>query len=91
MSNQNGNEWLSYTTFVGSQFLGTTNSQTDIVPLSLSKYLKDRLGKGAYDNDSIGQFAKDLRTLTANAKEYNRKGSPIHRDATTLEVINRGE
>lgn len=31
-------------------------------------------------------FGKDLRTLTANAKEYNRKGSPIHKDATTLEV-----
>lgn len=34
-------------------------------------------------------FGKDLRTLTANAKEYNRKGSPIHKDATTLEVRTR--
>lgn len=47
--------------------------------------------KGAYDNDNISQFAKDLRTLTANAKEYNRKGSPIHRDATTLEVSRDGD
>ncbi|KAF9177137.1 hypothetical protein BGZ49_005761, partial [Haplosporangium sp. Z 27] len=46
----------------------------------------DRLESGAYDNDNIINFSKDLLTLTANAKEYNRKGSPIHRDATTLEA-----
>ncbi|KAG9321032.1 hypothetical protein KVV02_004993 [Mortierella alpina] len=47
--------------------------------------IRDRLQSGAYNNDNISSFANDLRTLTANAKEYNRKGSPIHRDATTLE------
>ncbi|KAG0298225.1 hypothetical protein BGZ98_000277, partial [Dissophora globulifera] len=48
--------------------------------------IRNRLESGAYDNDNISNFGRDLRTLTANAKEYNRKGSPIHRDATTLET-----
>ncbi|KAG0250955.1 hypothetical protein BG011_007954, partial [Mortierella polycephala] len=48
--------------------------------------IRNRLDTGAYDNDNIRNFPRDLRTLTANAKEYNRKGSPIHRDATTIEI-----
>ncbi|KAF9979523.1 hypothetical protein BGZ65_006438 [Modicella reniformis] len=47
--------------------------------------IRNRLGSGGYGGDNISSFAKDLRTLTANAKEYNRKGAPIHRDAVTLE------
>ncbi|KAI9233904.1 MAG: Bromodomain-containing protein [Podila humilis] len=48
--------------------------------------IRSRLENGAYSSENMVNFGKDLRTLTANAKEYNRKGSPIHKDATTLEV-----
>ncbi|KAG0006693.1 hypothetical protein BGZ80_005173, partial [Entomortierella chlamydospora] len=48
--------------------------------------IRDKLDSGLYDNENIVNFSKDLLTLTSNAKEYNRKGSPIHRDAMTLEA-----
>ncbi|KAF9400225.1 hypothetical protein BGZ94_005522, partial [Podila epigama] len=53
-------------------------------PIALD-IIRNRLEKGAYANENLVNFGKDLKTLTANAKEYNRKGSPIHKDATTLE------
>ncbi|KAG0206411.1 hypothetical protein BGX28_002127 [Mortierella sp. GBA30] len=53
-------------------------------PIALD-IIKGRLETGEYNDDNITNFGKDLRTLTANAKIYNREGSMVYRDATTLE------
>lgn len=45
-----------------------------------------RVEQGEYKGDSFAMFGKDLKTLTANAKSYNRHGSIIYKDALTLEV-----
>lgn len=42
--------------------------------------------QGEYKGDNFAMFSKDLKTLTANAKSYNRQGSIIFKDALTLEV-----
>jgi hypothetical protein len=31
-------------------------------------------------------FGRDLKTMIANAKKYNREGSMVYRDASILEV-----
>ncbi|KAG0249999.1 hypothetical protein BG011_008729 [Mortierella polycephala] len=48
--------------------------------------IKERLETGEYKDEGIDNFAKDLRTLTMNAKTYNRDGSMVYRDATTLDT-----
>ncbi|KAF9426445.1 hypothetical protein BGZ94_006511 [Podila epigama] len=47
--------------------------------------IKARLEQGDYKDDNISQFGKDLKTMTLNAKTYNRHGSSIYKDALTLE------
>ncbi|KAF9084728.1 hypothetical protein BGX23_010265 [Mortierella sp. AD031] len=47
--------------------------------------IKSRLDAGEYNDENIGNFAQDLKTMTANAKTYNRDGSMVYRDATFLE------
>ncbi|KAF9391178.1 hypothetical protein CPB97_007298 [Podila verticillata] len=47
--------------------------------------VKMRVEQGEYKGDSFAMFGKDLKTLTANAKSYNRHGSIIYKDALTLE------
>ncbi|KAF9432181.1 hypothetical protein BGZ76_011152, partial [Entomortierella beljakovae] len=47
--------------------------------------IKSRLNSGEYNDDQIDNFEKDLRNITVNAKTYNREGSMVYRDATTLE------
>ncbi|KAG0049947.1 hypothetical protein BGZ83_005250 [Gryganskiella cystojenkinii] len=47
--------------------------------------IKERLETGEYNDEKLDKFGEDLRTMTANAKQYNREGSMVHRDATTLE------
>ncbi|KAG0292373.1 hypothetical protein BGZ96_004177 [Linnemannia gamsii] len=47
--------------------------------------IKGRLDAGQYTEETIGDFAKDLKTMITNAKTYNRDGSMVYRDATFLE------
>ncbi|KAI8605592.1 hypothetical protein EDD21DRAFT_363239 [Dissophora ornata] len=47
--------------------------------------IRERHKAGEYEDENIDNFGKDLRTITANAKVYNRDGSMVYRDATTLE------
>ncbi|KAK3837328.1 MAG: Bromodomain-containing protein [Linnemannia gamsii] len=47
--------------------------------------IKGRLDAGLYTEETIGDFARDLKTMTTNAKTYNRDGSMVYRDATFLE------
>ncbi|KAF9200282.1 hypothetical protein BGZ49_009503 [Haplosporangium sp. Z 27] len=53
-------------------------------PLALS-IIKERLNAREYEDGNIDNFGIDLRTMTTNAKTYNRDGSMVFRDATTLE------
>ncbi|KAG0309630.1 hypothetical protein BGZ98_000039 [Dissophora globulifera] len=53
-------------------------------PIALDT-IRERLTTGKYENATIEDFGRDLRTMTANAKSYNRDGSMVYRDATTLE------
>ncbi|KAF9979609.1 hypothetical protein BGZ75_009428 [Mortierella antarctica] len=53
-------------------------------PIALD-IIKGRLETGEYKDEDLARFGKDLKTLTANAKTYNREGSMVYRDATTLE------
>ncbi|KAG0040935.1 hypothetical protein BGZ82_005486 [Podila clonocystis] len=48
--------------------------------------IKTRVEQGEYKGDNFAMFSKDLKTLTANAKSYNRQGSIIFKDALTLEI-----
>ncbi|KAG0002776.1 hypothetical protein BGZ80_005916, partial [Entomortierella chlamydospora] len=47
--------------------------------------VKERLNAGEYDDNNIDNFGNDLKTMTTNAKTYNRDGSMVYRDAVTLE------
>ncbi|KAF9958085.1 hypothetical protein BGZ70_009312 [Mortierella alpina] len=53
-------------------------------PIALDT-IKGRLETGEYKDENMARFGKDLKTLTSNAKTYNREGSMVYRDATTLE------
>ncbi|KAG0342498.1 hypothetical protein BG000_004215 [Podila horticola] len=53
-------------------------------PVALES-IKTRVEQGEYKGDNFTMFGKDLKTLTANAKSYNRQGSIIFKDALTLE------
>ncbi|KAF9950132.1 hypothetical protein BGZ72_008157 [Mortierella alpina] len=53
-------------------------------PIALD-IIKGRLETGEYKDENLARFGKDLKTLTANAKTYNREGSMVYRDAATLE------
>ncbi|KAF9319378.1 transcriptional regulator [Podila horticola] len=54
-------------------------------PVALES-IKTRVEQGEYKGDNFTMFGKDLKTLTANAKSYNRQGSIIFKDALTLEI-----
>ncbi|GJJ78572.1 hypothetical protein EMPS_10931 [Entomortierella parvispora] len=58
--------------------------QLIVSPVALD-VIQNRLEAGEYNNDNLAKFGDDLRTMTANAKQYNREGSTVHKDATTLE------
>ncbi|KAF9140652.1 hypothetical protein BGX30_006185 [Mortierella sp. GBA39] len=47
--------------------------------------INGRLNAGQYTEATIGDFARDLKTMITNAKTYNRDGSMVYRDATFLE------
>ncbi|KAG0241333.1 hypothetical protein BGX31_001232, partial [Mortierella sp. GBA43] len=48
--------------------------------------IRERLQHDEYKDENLENFGRDLKTMIANAKKYNRDGSMVYRDATTLET-----